>query len=127
MSELPPDFTLLQVIPRLETGGAEQTALDVAAAVRAAGGRAIVASMGGRMAAQLEAGGGELERMTVHSKNPLVILANALRLAKLIRRRKASLVHVRSRAPAFSAALAARLARVPLVATTTASTAPAPR
>ena len=117
MSELPPDFTLLQVVPRLETGGAEQTTLDVAAAVRAAGGRALVASMGGRMEPALLASGAELERMTVHSKNPLVILANALRLAGLIRRRKVSLVHVRSRAPAFSAVLAARMAGVPVLAT----------
>jgi glycosyltransferase involved in cell wall biosynthesis len=117
VSELPSDFTLLQVVPRLETGGAEQTTLDVAAAVVAAGGRALVASMGGRMEASLVASGAELERMSVHSKNPLVVLANALRLAGLIRRRKVSLVHVRSRAPAFSAALAARLTDTPLVAT----------
>ncbi len=117
MSELPPDFTLLQVVPRLETGGAEQTTLDVAAAVRAAGGRAVVASMGGRMESALLASGAELERMTVHSKNPLVILVNAWRLARLIRRRKVSLVHVRSRAPAFSAVLAAKLAGVPVIAT----------
>jgi glycosyltransferase involved in cell wall biosynthesis len=117
VSDLSPDFTLLQVVPRLETGGAEQTTLDVAAAVRAAGGRAVVASMGGRMETQLLASGAELERMTVHSKNPLVILGNALRLAALIRRRRISLVHVRSRAPAFSAVLAAHLARVPVIAT----------
>lgn len=117
MNDLPPDFTLLQVVPRLETGGAEQTTLDIAAAVRAAGGHAIVATMGGRMEASLLAAGGELERMTVHSKNPLVILGNALRLARLIRKRKVSLVHVRSRAPAFSAYLAARMTGAPLVAT----------
>jgi glycosyltransferase involved in cell wall biosynthesis len=117
VSELPSDFTLLQVVPRLETGGAEQTTLDVAAAVRAAGGRALVASMGGRMETALLASGAELERMTVHSKNPLVILGNALRLAALIRRRKVSLVHVRSRAPAFSAVMAARLTGAPVIAT----------
>jgi glycosyltransferase involved in cell wall biosynthesis len=117
VSDLPPDFTLLQVVPRLETGGAEQTTLDVAAAVRAAGGRALVASMGGRMESTLLASGAELERMTVHSKNPLTVLGNALRLAGLIRRRKVSLVHVRSRAPAFSAVLAARMTGVPVIAT----------
>ena len=117
MSALPSDFTLLQVVPRLETGGAEQTTLDVAAAVRAVGGRSLVASMGGRMEGALSASGAELERMTVHSKNPLAVLGNALRLAGLIRRRKVSLVHVRSRAPAFSAVLAARLTGAPLVAT----------
>jgi glycosyltransferase involved in cell wall biosynthesis len=117
VSALPSDFTLLQVVPRLETGGAEQTTLDIAAAVRAAGGRSLVASMGGRLEAGLRESGAELERMTVHSKNPFVILANAVRLAGLIRRRKVSLVHVRSRAPAFSAALAARMTGAPLVAT----------
>jgi glycosyltransferase involved in cell wall biosynthesis len=117
VSDLPPDFTLLQVVPRLETGGAEQTTLDVAAAVCAAGGKAVVASMGGRMETQLLASGAELERLTVHSKNPLVILGNALRLASLIRRRKVSLVHARSRAPAFSAVMAARLTGVPVIAT----------
>jgi glycosyltransferase involved in cell wall biosynthesis len=117
VSDLPPDFTLLQVVPRLETGGAEQTTLDVAAAVRAAGRQVVVASMGGRMQSQLLASGAELERMTVHSKNPLVMLGNALRLAGLIRRRKVSLVHVRSRAPAFSAVLAARLTGAPVIAT----------
>ena len=117
MSELPPDFTLLQVTPRLETGGAEQTTLDIAAAVQAAGGRALVASMGGRMEASLSVSGATLVRMSVHSKNPLVILANAVSLARLIRSEKVRLVHVRSRAPAFSAALAARMTGVPLVAT----------
>jgi glycosyltransferase involved in cell wall biosynthesis len=117
VSDLPPDFTLLQVVPRLETGGAEQTTLDVAAAVRAAGRQVVVASMGGRMQTQLLDSGAELERMTVHSKNPLVMFGNALRLAGLIRRRKVSLVHVRSRAPAFSAMMAARLTGAPVIAT----------
>lgn len=117
MSILPPNFTLLQIVPRLDTGGAEQTTLDIAAAVQADGGRAIVASMGGRMESALNLSRAHLERMPVHSKNPLVILGNAVRLARLIRREKVSLVHVRSRAPAFSALLAARAAGVPLVAT----------
>jgi glycosyltransferase involved in cell wall biosynthesis len=117
VSELPSDFVLLQVVPRLETGGAEQTTLDIAAAVQAAGGRAIVASMGGRMEGGLKASGARLERMTVHSKNPLVMLGNAWRLARLIRREGVKLIHVRSRAPAFSAAIASRLTGVPLLAT----------
>ena len=105
---LPPDFTLLQVVPELETGGAEQTTIDVARAVIAAGGRALVATRGGRMAARLEADGGRLAQMPVQSKNPLVMLGNAARLVDLIRSEKVSLVHARSRAPAFSALWAAR-------------------
>ncbi len=117
VSDLPSNFTLLQITPRLDTGGAEQTTLDVAAAVRAAGGRSLVASMGGRMEEGLAASGATLARLPVQSKNPLVVVANAFRLAGLIRRENVSLVHVRSRAPAFSAAWAARMTGVPLIAT----------
>ncbi|MBX3479940.1 MAG: glycosyltransferase family 4 protein [Caulobacter sp.] len=117
MSDLPPDFALLQVIPEMETGGAEQTVIDVAQAVVHAGGRAFVASRGGRMTARLEADGGRLAQMPVQSKNPLVMLGNAARLVDLIRREKISLVHARSRAPAFSALWAAHVTGVPFVAT----------
>ncbi|HEV2532102.1 glycosyltransferase family 4 protein [Phenylobacterium sp.] len=114
---LPPDFTLLQVVPELETGGAEQTTIDVARAVIAAGGRALVATRGGRMVARLAADGGRLAQMPVHSKNPLTMLGNAARLADLIRTEKVSLVHARSRAPAFSALWAARRTHTPFVTT----------
>lgn len=117
MSILPDDFTLLQVTPELETGGAEQTTIDVAHGVVAAGGRALVATRGGRMASRLEADGGRLAQMPAQSKNPLVILGNAARLIDLIRREKASLVHARSRAPAFSALWAAHATNTPFVAT----------
>lgn len=114
---LPPDFTLLQVIPELETGGAEQSTIDVAQAVVNAGGKALVATRGGRMVARLEADGGRLAQMPVQSKNPLVMLGNAARLVDLIRREKVSIVHARSRAPAFSAMWAALVTGTPFVAT----------
>jgi glycosyltransferase involved in cell wall biosynthesis len=115
--DLPANFTLLQVTPELETGGAEQTTIDVAHAVVAQGGKALVATRGGRMAARLEADGGRLAQMPAQSKNPLVMLGNAARLIDLIRREKVSLVHARSRAPAFSALWAAHATKVPFVAT----------
>ncbi len=114
---LPPDFTLLQVVPELETGGAEQTTLDVARAVIAAGGQALVATRGGRMTARLLSDGARLAQMPVQSKNPLVMLGNAARLVDLIRQEKVSLVHARSRAPAFSALSAAQFTKTPFVAT----------
>lgn len=117
MPDLPPDFTLLQVTPELETGGAEQTTIDVAHAVVAQGGKALVATRGGRMAARLTADGGRLAHMPAQSKNPLVMLGNAARLIDLIRREKVSLVHARSRAPAFSALWAAHATKTPFVAT----------
>jgi glycosyltransferase involved in cell wall biosynthesis len=114
---LPSNFTLLQVVPELETGGAEQTTIDVARAVIAAGGKALVATRGGRMAARLESDGGRLAQMPVQSKNPLVMLGNAARLVDLIRTENVSLVHARSRAPAFAALWAARTTGTPFVAT----------
>lgn len=117
MTTLPPNFTLLQVTPELETGGAEQTTIDVAQAVIAAGGKALVASRGGRMTSRLIADGGRLVEMPVQSKNPLVILGNAARLIDVIRTEKVSLVHARSRAPAFSALWAAHATGVPFIAT----------
>ncbi|MBS0295040.1 MAG: glycosyltransferase family 4 protein [Proteobacteria bacterium] len=117
MATLPPNFTLLQVVPSLETGGAEQSTLDVAAAVVRDGGRAIVASCGGRMVKLLKASGAEFVPMPVQTKNPLLGVVNAFRLAALIRREKVGVIHVRSRAPAFSALWASKMTGVPMVAT----------
>lgn len=114
---LPPNFTLLQVVPELETGGAEQSTIDVAQAVVRAGGTALVATRGGRMVSRLEADGGRMAQMPVQTKNPLVMLGNAARLVALIRQEKVSIVHARSRAPAFSALWAAHATHTPFVAT----------
>ena len=117
MSALPPGATILQVTPALDAGGVEQTTLDIAEAVVKAGGRALVASEGGRMAAELEARGGELVFMPLDTKNPVNMALNARRLEQLIRAEAVDLVHVRSRAPAFSAIPAARRALAPVVTT----------
>ena len=117
VSTLPSNFTLLQVVPELEIGGAEQTTLDVASAVVRAGGRALVASRGGRMATRLEVSGAVLIPLPMQSKNPLTIARNGLKLAQLVRRENVSLIHARSRAPAISALIASRLTGVPFLAT----------
>ncbi|NBN80314.1 glycosyltransferase [Microvirga tunisiensis] len=108
---------ILQVIPDLETGGAERTTVDVAAAVVARGWRALVVSEGGRLVPDLEAAGAEHVVLPVGSKNPVTILANARRLARLARERGVSVIHARSRAPAWSALLAARALGLPFVTT----------
>ena len=110
-------FTLLQVTPALETGGVERTTLDIADAVVKAGGRALVASRGGRMEAELASVGGQLVRLPMESKNPLIQAQNGSRLLTLIRTEKVDLVHVRSRAPAFAGLWAAQQANLPTVAT----------
>ncbi|POF32669.1 glycosyltransferase family 4 protein [Roseibium marinum] len=117
MDRLPPATTVLQVIPDLNSGGAERTTLDVARAVVEAGGTALVVSQGGQMESGLAEAGAEHILMPVKSKNPLTLWKNAGRLAALIAERNVSIVHARSRAPAWSALQAARSAKVPFVTT----------
>lgn len=109
--------TILQIIPRLDTGGAERTTVEMTQAIVAAGGRALVASGGGRMAEQVRAAGGENISFNAASKNPLTMLANARRLQRLVASELIDLLHARSRAPAWSALLAARATGRPLVTT----------
>ena len=108
---------ILQVIPALDTGGAERTTLDVAAALVREGFAALVASKGGRMEDELRSSGAELIRMDAASKAPHVIFSNALLLRDAIRKRGVKLLHARSRAPAWSALMAAGMAGVPFVTT----------
>ena len=109
--------TILQIIPRLDTGGAERTTIEMTQAIVAAGGRALVVTDGGRMLPQVIDAGGEVVTLNAGTKNPLAMLANARRLQILVERENVDLLHARSRAPAWSALMAARLSRRPLVTT----------
>ncbi len=108
---------VLQVLPALETGGVERGTVDVAAALAAAGGLAVVASSGGPMVRELERAGGLHVTLPVHSKNPFVMRRNVGRLTDLIEAHEVEIVHARSRAPAWSALAAARRTQRPFVAT----------
>lgn len=109
--------TILQLIPRLDTGGAERSTIDMVAALADAGYGALVASEGGRLEQELASKGGVLFRMKMDSKSPLTIFLNGWRLAELIRSQNIKLIHARSRAPAWSGLLAARLTQTPFIAT----------
>jgi glycosyltransferase involved in cell wall biosynthesis len=109
--------TILQIVPRLDTGGAELSTLEIVEALVRAGGRALVATEGGRMAGRITALGGEIIALPLESRNPVTILANGRRLARLVRERSVALLHARSRAPAWSALIAARRTGVPSVTT----------
>lgn len=109
--------TILQIIPELDTGGAELSAIEIADAVVRAGGRALVLSEGGRLAPRIAANGGEFVPFAAATKNPARILWNAHAIRRMIRDENVDLVHARSRAPAWSAMIAARRADVPFVTT----------
>ncbi|GEO81010.1 glycosyltransferase family 4 protein [Pararhodospirillum oryzae] len=108
---------ILQVLPELVTGGVERGTIDVAQAIVEAGWRAVVVSAGGPMTRDLERLGVPHVCLPVNSKNPAVMALNVWRLARVIREHGVSLVHARSRAPAWSAHAAARKAGIPFVTT----------
>jgi glycosyltransferase involved in cell wall biosynthesis len=109
--------TILQVIPKLETGGAERTTVDIGNAIAMKGWTSLVVSEGGRLVKELEEQGTEHIELPMASKNPFKILINAVRLIKLIKTHRISLLHARSRAPAWSALIAARYTKTPYVTT----------
>ena len=110
-------ITLLQIVPKLNAGGAERTTLEIARANIERGGRSLVAAHGGSMLQQLQEIGATLFDLPVHSKNPATVYANIDRLAALARNKNVELIHARSRAPAWSARAAARRLGLPYVAT----------
>ncbi len=99
---------VLQVLPALVTGGVERGTVEVAAALAAAGWKAVVASAGGPMVHEIERAGARHVELPLDSKNPLTMRRNVARLVELIRRERIDIVHARSRAPAWSALAAAR-------------------
>ncbi len=94
---------IMQIIPELGPGGAEQGCIDVAAGIVKAGAKAIVVSHGGARLHELQRINATHINLPVHSKNPFTLWKNIGRLRKIIRQHNVDIVHARSRAPAWSA------------------------
>ena len=109
--------TVLQIVPTLVTGGVERGTVDIAQALTRAGWGSLVASAGGVMVREVERAGGSHIRLPVASKNPLVMRRNVGRIVNLVHLHKVDILHVRSRAPAWSTLSAAKRTGVPLVTT----------
>ena len=101
--EEPRPLTVLQVVPMMDSGGVERGTLEITEAITREGGRAIVATAGGKLLPRITKAGGEVIAMNVDTKNPLNIWQNARLFARLIRDLGIDIVHARSRAPAWSA------------------------
>jgi glycosyltransferase involved in cell wall biosynthesis len=99
---------ILQVLPALVSGGVERGTVEIAEAILGAGFRALVASSGGTLVAELERLGAGHVTLPLATKSPLGMLRNAAALAALVRAEEVAIIHARSRAPAWSALLAAR-------------------
>ena len=93
-------LTVIQLVPALDAGGAERSALEIGRALVAAGHRSIVVSSGGRLVAPLVAEGSEHFELPIARKS-LGTLRHVAGLRSLIKRERADIVHARSRVPAW--------------------------
>ncbi len=114
MSDTP---VILQVLPRLESGGVERGTVEITDAIKKAGMIPLVASHGGALIPHVTHAGGEHITLPLDRKNPLIIRKNAWHLYRLIKARHVSIIHARSRAPAWAAYYAAKWANIPFMTT----------
>ena len=101
-------LTILQILPRLNSGGVERGTIEIAAAIIKNDYNAIVISQGGRLLPDLHATGAKHITLDVASKNPFKIISNSFKLKKIIKEHNIDIIHARSRVPAWSAYLASK-------------------
>ena len=108
---------VLQVIPRLGFGGAETGCYDLAHYLHEQDCKSYIVTSGGELIKYIDKKKVKLIKLPVQSKNPLIILINSIALTLLILFLNISIVHARSRAPAWSCYLATKITRRKFVTT----------
>ena len=114
---MPSKIKVLQVIPKLGYGGAETGCYDLAHYLHEKDFGSYVVTSGGDLLKYVNKKKVNIIRLPVHSKNPLLILFNLFALVFIILFLNISIVHARSRAPAWSCFLATKITRRKFVTT----------
>ena len=108
---------ILQVIPTLNISGAEQGCFDVANYLTKNGFTSNIITSSGYRIEQLEKNGSIVNRIPVHSKNPLTMIINIFRILKIVKKNNINIIHARSRAPAWSCYFVAKIAKIKFITT----------
>ena len=103
------NLKVLQVIPKLGYGGAETGCYDIAHYLPENNCKSFIVTSGGELLKFVDKEKVKIFRLPVQSKNPLLILINSIILVGIILLNNISIVHARSRAPAWSCFLASRI------------------
>ncbi|MDA8690752.1 glycosyltransferase family 4 protein [Candidatus Pelagibacter bacterium] len=103
------NLKVLQVIPKLGYGGAETGCYDIAHYLPENDCGSFIVTSGGELLKYIDKKKVKIIKLPVHSKNPLIIFINFLALVAIILVKNISIVHARSRAPAWSCLLAAKI------------------
>jgi glycosyltransferase involved in cell wall biosynthesis len=111
------NLKVLQVIPKLGYGGAETACYDVAHYLSENDCESFIVTSGGELIKFINKEKVKLIKLPVHSKNPLIILFNSIALTFIIFFYNISIVHARSRAPAWSCFLATKITNRKFVTT----------
>ena len=111
------NLKVLQVIPKLGYGGAETGCYDVAHYLHENGCKSFIVTSGGELTKFVNKEKVKLIKLPVHSKNPFTILFNTIALIFIIIFNNISIVHARSRAPAWSCFVATKVTRRKFVTT----------
>ena len=111
------NIKVLQVIPKLGFGGAETGCYDIAHYLPENNCQSFIVTSGGELTKFIDKKKVKLIRLPVHSKNPILILINSLILIAIILFFNITIVHARSRAPAWSCLFATKLTRRKFVTT----------
>ena len=114
---MPTKIKVLQVIPKLGYGGAETGCYDIAHYLYEKDCRSYIVTSGGELLKFVDKKKVKVIRLPVHSKNPLLILINAIVLTFIILFLNINIVHARSRAPAWSCYIATKITRRKFVTT----------
>ncbi len=99
---------VLQVIPRLGYGGAETGCYDLAHYLHEQKCKSYIVTSGGELIKYIDKKKVKLIKLPVHSKNPILILINSIAIMVLILVFNITVVHARSRAPAWSCYIATK-------------------
>ena len=108
---------VLQVIPRLDYGGAEIGCYDLAHYLSEQKSKSYIATSGGKLTKYINKKKVKLFKIPVHSKNPILMILNIFILSLIVLFYRVNVIHVRSRAPAWSCYFAAKITRCKLVTT----------
>ena len=103
------NIKVLQVIPKLGYGGAETGCYDIAHYLPENNCKSFIVTSGGELIKFIDKEKVKLIKLPVHSKNPILILFNSIILIGIILFFNITLVHARSRAPAWSCLIATKL------------------
>ena len=103
------NLKVLQVIPKLGYGGAETGCYDIAHYLPENNCVSFIVTSGGELLKFVDKKKVKIIRLPVHSKNPLLIFLNFIALVGIILFNNISIVHARSRAPAWSCWLATKI------------------